>query len=190
MTFSLRRAGRIGRAGTGLSLTAWLLGGCLTLNLTEDGIYVPQEAPALTAPALAEQASNYVLEPQRVIAGDGARLTGVFLKRPGADRTLLYFGGNMFTVGNSGPRLAKRLESLGVNMMMVDFRGYGASALAEPDATRLFNDALAVFDHLATLLDMSSSPIVGLFEFRSSLLRAYALQQSAIAGGTTHSGQT
>jgi len=148
------------RATVGIGFAAILLSGCYTVNLSEDGIYVPQSAPTLTVEALADQAPGYGLEPQTVIAADGARLTGVLLKRAGADRTVLYFGGNMFTVGKSGPRLAGRLAPLGVNIMMIDFRGYGASASAAPNAYLLMSDALAVFDHLAALPGVEPSEIV------------------------------
>lgn len=177
-------------ASASLLLAAGLASGCYTVRLTESGIYVPQTAPALTAEALAERASGYTLEPQTIIARDDARLTGVLLRRPGADRTVLYFGGNMFTVGKNGPGLASRLAPLGVNLMMVDYRGYGASAAAQPGASLLMSDALAVFDHLAAAPGVEASKVVVHGQSLGSFMAGHVAAQRPTAGVVLESSAT
>lgn len=134
--------------------------GCVTVSLSEEGIYHPQKGVALTSEALAADARGYTLEPQTITAPDGTRLAGALLRRPGADRTVLYFGGNMFTVGSDGGTVARRLAPLGVNLMFVDLRGYGASEAGPLNQAAILSDALAVFDHLAAQPDVEPNQIV------------------------------
>lgn len=147
--------------GLAALLLAVSASGCVTVSLSEEGIYLPQKGTALTAEALAAaRVGGYALEPQTITAADGTKLAGVLLRRPGADRTVLYFGGNMFTVGGDGATIARRLAPLGVNLMMVDLRGYGASGAGELTQAAILSDGLSVFDHLASLPGMEPSQIV------------------------------
>lgn len=175
---------------TALLVASALTSGCYPVRLSEDGIYVPQTAPALTAEALAERTTVYTLEPQTIRASDGAQLTGVLLRRPGANRTVLYFGGNMFTVGKAGAGLASQLAPLGVNLMMVDYRGYGASGAVKANGSALMSDALAVFDHLAAMPGVGSSGIVVHGQSLGSFMAGHVAAQRPTAGVVLESSAT
>lgn len=155
-----RRLRRAVPAAISLAFTGALITGCMNVDLKESDIYRPQAGSALTAEALNARVSGYTLEPQLITAADGLKLAGVLLRRPGADRTVLYFGGNLTTVGRNGPAIAAQLAPLNVNLMLVDYRGYGASGKAEANTATLMSDALAVFDHLAGLPGIDPSSIV------------------------------
>jgi len=106
--------------------------------------------PVAAGPFPTQQIADYILEPQTIVTADQTRLYGVLLRRPGADMTVLYFGGNQFTVGKLGPAAASAFLPLNVNLMLVDHRGYGQSGGA-PTADAITRDGIAVFDHLVKL---------------------------------------
>lgn len=80
-------------------------------------------------------------------AADGVRLHGWYLARPGAKAAILHLHGN---AGNLEDRrgLVRELGALGVNVLAIDFRGYGKS-LGQPSEKGLYADARAAYDWLA-----------------------------------------
>jgi len=138
------------RAILGLA-TAIVVAGCQTVTLSDDGIFRPQPGAALTAEQLGPTGADYQLEPQTLTTSDGVRLEGVLLRRAGAERTVLYFGPNMSTVERSVPQIASALAPLNVNVVMFDYRGYGASAPGTITVPRLMTDAEEVFDRVTGL---------------------------------------
>jgi uncharacterized protein len=76
-------------------------------------------------------------------AEDGVRLRGWRL-RGGGRRAVLYFHGN---AGNAADRLDRSrilVDRLGLDVFLVDYRGYGLSA-GEPSEEGLYRDARAVY---------------------------------------------
>jgi fermentation-respiration switch protein FrsA (DUF1100 family) len=83
-------------------------------------------------------------EELHVTASDGVRLHGWWIKSGGRLAVLLFHG----NAGNISHRLDRaRLfsERLGVDMFLVDYRGYGRSE-GKPSETGLYRDGLAIFD--------------------------------------------
>lgn len=137
---------------TVISLAATLaVAGCQTVRLSDEGIFRPQPGAALTAELLGPTGTDYRLEPLTLTTTDGVRLQGVLLRRPGAERTVLYFGPNLSTVERTAPVMAAALTPLNVNLVMFDYRGYGASAGGTITVPRLMTDAEEVFDHVTRL---------------------------------------
>jgi len=137
---------------TGLGLAAAMtLAGCQTVRLTDEGIFRPQPGAALTVERLGSAGAGYRLEPLTVTTTDGVRLEGVLLRRPGAERTVLYFGPNLSTVEQTVPVIAAALAPLNVNLVMFDYRGYGASDAGTITVPRLMTDAEEVFDNVTAL---------------------------------------
>ncbi len=128
-------------------------------QVSEGSLIRPVAAGPLSAEALAQAAPGLSLEQHTITTADGARLSAVLLRRPGAKITILYFGGNQFTVGKLGPAAARELASLHANLMLVDHRGYGQSG-GVPTAANLLTDGVAIFDHLARLPGVDRSKIV------------------------------
>jgi len=90
---------------------------------------------------------------------DGLTLNGWFFRHPSAKATLLFFHGNG---GNICHRLDKILlfRELGLNVFIVDYRGYGKSQ-GMPSEQGVYKDALAAFDYLAGRLDIPKDKIIG-----------------------------
>lgn len=89
---------------------------------------------------------------------DGERLTGWFVPAPAARGTLLYLHGNG---GNIGHRL-DRIEvfhRLGLNTLIIDYRGYGASS-GTPSEEGTYRDALAAWNYLARQRHLAPDDIV------------------------------
>ena len=86
-------------------------------------------------------------------------LHGWFFKNPSARTTLLFFHGN---AGNISHRLDKiaLFYQLGLNIFIVDYRGYGKSE-GIPSEEGLYEDALAAFDHLNKRPDIDKGRIIG-----------------------------
>jgi pimeloyl-ACP methyl ester carboxylesterase len=120
------------------------LAGCKTVEVKESMIIRPD---ALTnAKRLPEQAfeNSTALE---VARPDGAMLRGVLVSRAGAERTLLYFGGNAFHLDESGKHVMAAIEGCNVNVAIFDYRGYGRSS-GMPTVANMTGDAVAIYDLL------------------------------------------
>ncbi len=89
---------------------------------------------------------------------DGVTLNGWLVKAPGAKTTVIFFHGN---AGNIGDRVKKLLlyHQLGVNIFIVDYRGYGKSE-GKPTEKGLYLDALAAYDYIQSRQDVSKEHIV------------------------------
>jgi fermentation-respiration switch protein FrsA (DUF1100 family) len=132
-----------------------LAAGC-TARIDERSLVHSVKAGALDGAALVKAAPRYAAEQHWIERPDGARLHAVLLRQPGAEATILYFGGNGYTIGQFGPWTAQSFMPLGVNLLIVDHRGYGLSTGTASLATAE-EDGLASFDYLRGL---SSNPIL------------------------------
>ena len=131
-------------------LLAALLAGC-TAEVRESDLIRPQRGGALTAAAVAAAAPAYSLAELRIPAPGGATLYGVHLRQPGARATVLYFGGNGYMIGRFGGWTASLFAPLGVDLILVDHRGYGLSE-GSPTVGAMEGDSLAAFDHARKLV--------------------------------------
>lgn len=86
---------------------------------------------------------------------------------PGA-KTLLYFHGNGETVADYVPDLVELFLSLGVNVFLAEYRGYGASTGA-PSLVRMLDDA----EHLYQALGLPEERII---VFGRSVGSIYAIE--------------
>jgi fermentation-respiration switch protein FrsA (DUF1100 family) len=79
-------------------------------------------------------------------ASDGVKIHGWYLPHPKAKATILHLHGN---AGNLEDRrdLVRHLQELGVNVMAIDFRGYGKSG-GKPREAGLYADSRAAYDWL------------------------------------------
>jgi fermentation-respiration switch protein FrsA (DUF1100 family) len=143
---------------TRLLLLAAVLAGC-TAQIRESDLLRPQRGGGLTAEAVQAVAPAYTLTEHRIAMPDGASLYAVHLRRPGARATILYFGGNGYTIGRFGAWTAGVFEPLGVDLILVDHRGYGLSQ-GSPTAAAIESDALAAFDHARKLVGADGRIVV------------------------------
>ncbi len=82
-----------------------------------------------------------------ITAADGVSLHGWWIEGAG-DRVLIWYHGN---AGNIGDRLHNArwfVDRLGVDVVLVDYRGYGRSR-GTPDEEGIYLDGLAIYDAVA-----------------------------------------
>jgi pimeloyl-ACP methyl ester carboxylesterase len=138
--------GTLATAVSGCLLLASVLAGCSPQRL--DGfLYDP-----LPEPAGGYQLSTAIIpahEDLMVSVADGVKVHVAFVPSSGAhpDTTMLYFHGQSNNLGSSWPRV-ELLYPLGVNLAVVDPRGYGRST-GEPSEAGIQADLRAVWDALA-----------------------------------------
>ena len=132
-----------------LAAALLFLGAC-AVTVGESSLIHPVKAGALDPAALTGNAARYTAEQHWIARPDGARLHAVLLRQPGAKATILYFGGNGFAIGKHGAWTASVFAPLGVDLMIVDHRGYGLSS-GTPSISTGEADGLAAFDYLASL---------------------------------------
>jgi pimeloyl-ACP methyl ester carboxylesterase len=148
------------RALRGLLLAACCAGlAACTFRVRESNIVVPRVAPAADVAALRAQFPQYRIEERRIPAGDGAELYSLRFLRPDAIATVLYFGGNGYTVSTFAPFSARVYSGVPVNFVLVDHRGYGAST-GTASIAALMDDAVAVYDELRGDAELQGLPLV------------------------------
>jgi fermentation-respiration switch protein FrsA (DUF1100 family) len=96
-------------------------------------------------------------EDVHIQTSDGVALHGWLVPCAGAKATLLFFHGN---AGNIGDRVenVKRLHDLGLQVFILDYRGYGRSE-GRPSERGLYEDAQAAYAHLASRDDVDPERI-------------------------------
>ena len=134
------------------------LAGC-TARIAEESLLHPIPGGGIDAAALGREAPAYAATEHWIPTPDGTRLSAVLLRQPGARATVLYFGGNGYTIGQFGMWSASVFAPLGVDLMIVDHRGYGRSE-GTPSAQSFESDGLAAFDHLTRALGVAPERVV------------------------------
>ena len=134
--------------GTVLSVVGVMTLGWLVLV----GLLVFQERRLVYFPArsLAAAPADFGLRAEElsITAADGVSLHGWWIEGPG-NRVLIWYHGN---AGNIGDRLHNArwfVDRLGVDVVLVDYRGYGRSH-GTPDEEGIYLDGLAIYDAVAS----------------------------------------
>ena len=130
-----------------------LFAGC-TYRVHESNIVIPRAAPPVDLAALRAEFPQHHVDALRISTSGSADLYSLRFRRPGAVATVVYFGGNGYTVGKLAARTMQVYREAAVNVVVTDHRGYGAST-GTPTIDNLMGDALRVYDH--TLMD----PVLG-----------------------------
>jgi hypothetical protein len=176
------------RSGLLLASVALLAAGC-TARIGEQTLLHPTPGGAIPAEALARAAPDYSLAEHLVPAADGARLSAALLRQPGARATILYFGGNGFTMERFGAVTAATFAPLGVDLMIVDHRGYGRSE-GVPTQANLEADGIAAFDYLARLDGVDPGRIVVHGQSLGSFIAGRVAAARPAAGAVLESSAT
>ncbi len=97
-------------------------------------------------------------EPVWLTTTDGVRIHGWFVPAPTARHTILFLHGN---AGNIGDRLQtlSTLHALGLNVLIIDYRGYGQSE-GQPSEDGTYQDALAAWRYLTETRSIEPSRII------------------------------
>lgn len=141
---------------------SWLLAlaglSACTYHVRESNVVIPRVGPAVDMAVLRERLPDYRIEEKR-IAAEGADLYSLRFLRKDAVATVLYFGGNGYTVAKFAPHSAQAYAGVPVNFVLVDHRGYGGSTgTASLDA--LLADAVQVYDDLRGDAGLHGLPLV------------------------------
>lgn len=160
--------------------------GC-AMTVGESQLLRPVQGGALTSEALAVAAPEYNLTRHSVMATDGTKLEAVYMTRPGAAGTILYFGGNGFTIERYAPMTARALSPLKMNLMIVDHRGYGLSE-GTPTTANIQSDGLSAFDYLSRL--PAAGPIIVHGQSLGSFIAGHVAASRPAAGVVLESSVT
>lgn len=171
----------------GLIAVALLTGGC-TWHVRESNLLFPKATAGADRAAVRAAFPAYALEEFHLQVPDG-QLYGVALLRPDARATVLYFGGNGYRISRDAMRTLRAYESLPVNLVLVDHRGYGASE-GVPSVDRLMSDAVAAYDHVAADARLSAVPVVVHGHSLGSFMAGRVARERRLAGLVLESSVT
>lgn len=118
-------------------------------------IYFPPRFPEGFQPT---HASSLPVEDVWLTTRDNIRLNGWYLPNPGSEKALLWFHGNAENIGY-GLGQAAFYSRLGVNVLAVDYRGYGRSG-GSPDEAGVYRDADAAYDYLIRVRHIQPKNII------------------------------
>lgn len=133
----------------------------LILLLLNGWFYLQQ--PHITFYPQAEMAETpaqwgMAYEAVELTTADRLKLHGWFIPAAGASKTLLFFHGNGGNISHRGESLAI-FHRLGLNVLIIDYRGYGRSE-GEPDEAGLYRDAQAAWDYLTQQRAIAAQNII------------------------------
>jgi uncharacterized protein len=158
------------------------LSGCVTFSVREDSWFHPGYAALSdSARSAARLSRGATLEDVFFRSADSTLLHGVFVRTPGARATVLYFGGDNFRVASGGMEVARGGSALGVNVLMMEYRGYGQSE-GTPTLPALKQDALEALAYLRARPDAGDAPIVVHGFSMGSFIAAHVAEQRPVAG--------
>lgn len=124
-----------------------LLSGCATITLTQHDFLYPNNGSRLNS-AVAE---GYKLTEISINRPDGTIAWGIHAHREDNSVTVMYFGGNQFSIKQNGAKILRALSNIGVNIVMFDHRGYGEST-GTPSVENLRQDAIDNYDYVRKLI--------------------------------------
>lgn len=124
-----------------------LLGGCTTINYTAQN-FVPRDAGKLSI--LKIQTPAYQVEDLEIKQADGAISRGVYIHKPNAEFTVLYFMGSGVRLDANGYYFSKAFTELNANIICFDYRGFGRSDSNGKvhGLSELEGDTLAIYDEM------------------------------------------
>lgn len=87
-----------------------------------------------------------------------ADLKGWFIPNNGASKTLLFFHGNAGNISHRGESI-KIFHNAGVNVLIIDYRGYGLST-GTPNEQGIYDDARSAWHYLTTTRGIPEKDII------------------------------
>jgi uncharacterized protein len=78
-----------------------------------------------------------------------------------SDKVILMFHGNGYVLEDMATSEAATLHEIGVNLLLVDYRGYGGSSGLKPNESTVNEDARAALNYLRGLKDLRNIYVLG-----------------------------
>ncbi len=97
-------------------------------------------------------------EDVNLTTSDGIQLHGWFIPHSGSSKVLLFFHGNAGNISHRGASIAI-FHRLGLNVFIIDYRGYGRSQ-GEPGEAGLYSDADAAWQYLTRIRGVDKDNII------------------------------
>ena len=158
------------------SLLFVLLGGCTTIEISESDAFDPH----VTISADQFPIHSYTLHDLTIETEDDQTLDAWFLEREGAEKTVIYYGGNGFLMMKSRP-LIDAYADVPVHLLMIDYRGYGRSS-GEPTVDGVKTDVKAAYNLAKNDLPVEPGIIYVHGHSMGSFLAAYIADSEDVAG--------
>lgn len=118
-----------------------VLSGCSSIHLNESDLLhssgrgqIPDAIPA-----------NYTFDEHYLQRADGSFAYGISVRSPESKGTILYFGGNEYSIDNLSAGTIRYFTSLSLDVFIFDRRGYGRST-GNAQAAYLASDANFIYD--------------------------------------------
>jgi fermentation-respiration switch protein FrsA (DUF1100 family) len=133
-------------------IPALLLSSCISFHVTEKDLFNVNKVSRLN--------SDIKTEEVYFNTTDSVELYGWFVRCNNARGTFLYFGGDGYYIWNRfTPDIINALTSLKMNLMLIDYRGYGRSS-GSPSIGGLYNDGYSAYIYLLSRGDIDTACIV------------------------------
>jgi len=149
---------------------------CTTIEITEQNAF--DNHATITPEAF--RYDQYTLQQRNIETEDGEILNSWFLERPDAQASVIYFGGNGFLMVKSRPLISAYSE-IPVNLILFDYRGYGAST-GSPTVQGVQSDAAAIYNETVRLIGDGDHPVYLHGHSMGTFLASYLAGQHEVAG--------
>jgi fermentation-respiration switch protein FrsA (DUF1100 family) len=150
--------------------------------------WLRQESILFPAPpnpgALTPANSGIAFEDLHIPVGSGGSIHAWWIPAASpASKTGLFFHGNGYTLEYMLDSEIPALRGLGLNLLLVDYRGYGGSSPIRPNESTIFQDADAAFAHLTERRQIPAGKIVAVGRSIGSGPAVYLAERHAAIGG-------
>lgn len=148
---------------------------CTRIKLTEKEAF---NIKRTISPAYFEN-NSYEFEEIEFVS-DSLNLKGWFIKNPGADGTVLYYGGNGFVMAISYD-IIKSIIDQNVNLLVFDYRGYGENP-GTATVAGLKTDGLAAYNFLVNEKQVDPRKLIIHGHSMGSFIASYVASEREAAG--------
>lgn len=169
----------------GIGIGAVLVVGLLRV-LENRFIFFPPRYPAGFGPA---GSYGFRYEEVWLATADGVRINAWHVAGAGSRKVLLIFHGNAVNLGQDGTGRLQLFSRLGVNLMEVDYRGYGESQ-GSPSETGVYSDAEAAYLYLVGVRRYQPADIFIYGQSLGSAVAVHLASQHQCAGLIVESALT
>jgi len=105
------------------------------------------------------QSGSWKIDPVSIQLESDVSLSGARFSKPNSIATVLYFGGNAFVLSKSNESVLSIYKEQPVDLVMLDYRGYGGSTgIASLDA--ILADGVLIYDYVRAMSSIADKPLV------------------------------
>ena len=173
-------------ASRSVALSALALSGCVAYVDTS-ALIQPQTGVRLADNGSVE--GGWVAVNHTIVTDDGGALYAALFRRSDARGLVVYFGGNRFTVDRYYAAVLDIYGSTGLDVLVTDHRGYGASG-GSASLGSLLADAITVYDYARRLPHYSGLPVLVHGQSLGSFMAGEVARQRTLDGLVLESSAT